>query len=124
MSDFIPFSRMYDATDRDREDTLAIQASLPSDYTDPADAVGDEAWAGLTRRDAVEGTDAVSDFRYQWDWHLTPAQRASALADVALQREMGSFIGAASEFAAKPPTDPAEFAGRIREMRAERARRL
>ncbi len=122
--DFVPFSSLYDATDRERADALAMQASLPSDYTDPVDAIGDAAWEQLRRRDAVAGTDALSDFRYQWDWRMTPAQRASALADVALEREMAAFVDAASGFAVRPPVDPAEFAGRVQARRAERARRI
>lgn len=124
MPDFIPFSGMYGATDQEREDALALQATLPSDFTDPADAVGDEEWSQLEHRDLVHGTDAVGDFRYQWDWFMTPAQRASALADVAFRREMGSLIDEASALAAKPPVDPAEFAAGVRERRAERARRM
>lgn len=122
--DFPSFPSMYEAPDAERMDALALQASLPSDYTSPADALGDEAWAELERRDMVEGTDSLSQFRLEWDWNMTPAQRADALANVALQREMAAFVDRASDLAVKPPVDPVEYAGRVREARAARARRM
>lgn len=124
MPDFAPFSSMYEAPDAERMNALALQASLPSDYTNPADALGDEAWAQLVQRDLVEGTDSLSQFRLDWDWNMTPAQRADALANIALQREMAAFVDKASDLAVKPPVDPVEFAARVREARAERARRI
>jgi hypothetical protein len=123
--DFPSFQQMYDATDDEREQALALQASLPSDYTQPADALGDDMWAEMVRRDAANlGSAAEEDFRFRWDWEMTPQQRAAALADVALQREMNAFIDKASGMAAKPPVDPVEFAAGVRERRAERARRI
>jgi hypothetical protein len=55
---------------------------------------------------------------------MTPQQRADALARIAMQREMNAFIDKAAGMAAKPPVDPEEFAATVREMRAERARRI
>jgi hypothetical protein len=123
--DFPSFPQMYEATDAERSEALALQASLPSDYTQPADALGDDAWAELVRSDAANlGAAAEADFRFRWDWEMTPSQRAAALADIALQREMNAFIDKASGMAAKPPVDPVEFAAGVRARRAERARRI
>lgn len=126
MTEVFPnFPQMYDATDAERSEALALQAFLPSEYTRPADALGDDVWDTLVRQDAAHfGAEAENDFRYRWNWEMTPQQRAAALADVALQREMNAFIEQASSAAVKPPVDPMEFAAGIRARRAERARRI
>ena len=126
MPDEIPsISRSWDLPDDDRAAVLVEQATLPSDLVNPVDAVGDEEWSRAVSDDFMaDGANALADFQYGWDWGMTPAQRASALADVALRREIGSFVDEASTFAAKPPVDPQEFAARTLERRAERARRL
>lgn len=124
MPDEIPsISRSWDLPDDDRAIVLMEQATLPSDLVNPADALGDERWQATVDEDLMGmGEDALADFQYGWDWEMTPAQRASALADVALQREIDSFVDEASNLAAKPPVDPQEFAAQVRERRAERAR--
>lgn len=125
MSDELPsISRSWDLPDDDRAAVLMEQATLPSDLVDPADALGDERWRATVDEDLMGmGENALADFQYGWDWGMTPAQRASALADVALQREIDSFVDEASNLAVKPPVDPQEFAARTLERRAERARR-
>ena len=113
-----------DAPDDVREQALAMQASLPADLVNPADALGDEAWGTALQEDFLAGGEnALANFRSVWEWSMTPQQRADALAGVAMQREMDAFIAKAADMAAKPPVDPEEFAATIREMRAERARR-
>ena len=126
MSDEIPsISRSWDLPDDERAAVLMEQATLPSDLVDPADALGDERWRTMVDEDLMGmGENALADFQYGWDWGMTPAQRAGALADVALQREIDSFVDEASTFAVKPPVDPQEFAARTLERRAGRARRL
>ena len=126
MSDEIPsISRSWDLPDDERAAVLMEQATLPSDLVDPADALGDERWRTMVDEDLMGmGENALADFQYGWDWGMTPAQRAGALADVALQREIDSFVDEASNLAAKPPVDPQEFAARTLERRAGRARRL
>lgn len=126
MSDEIPsISRSWDLPDDDRAAVLMEQATLPSDLVNPADALGDGRWQAAVNEDIMGmGENALADFQYGWDWGMTPAQRASALADVALQREVDSFVDEASTFATKPPVDPEEFAAGVRAARAERARRL
>ena len=85
MSDEIPsISRSWDLPDDDRAAVLMEQATLPSDLVNPADALGDERWQAMVDEDLLGmGGNALADFRYGWDWGMTPAQRASALADVA-----------------------------------------
>lgn len=126
MPDELPsISKMWDSPDDERAFALADQASLPSDLVNPADAMGDARWKEAVDADLMGmGENALNDFRYRWDWEMTPAQRAAALADVALQREMDSFVDAASDLAAKPPVDPQEFAAAMLGRRAERARRV
>lgn len=124
-TEFPVFSQMYGAPDAERAEALAVQASLPSDFVDPADAVGDAEWRGLVDADIAEmGEGALADFRTRWDWEMTPAQRAAALADVAFRREADALVDDASSFAAKPPVDPQEYAAQTLERRAERARRI
>lgn len=119
------FSQMPDASDDERVSALALQASLPSEFTQPADALGDDVWGSLVQQDLAGGGEmAAADFRARWDWEMTPQQRADMLANVALEREMKAYIDAASDAAAKPPVDPVEFAGRIAAARMERARRM
>lgn len=113
-----------DAPDDEREQALALQASLPSDLVSPADVLGDEQWGAALQEDFMaNGENALAKFQSMWEWGLTPQQRAAALADVALQREMTAFIDGASGLAVKPPVDPEEFAIAIRERRLTRARR-
>lgn len=114
-----------DAPDDEREQALAMQASLPADLVNPADVLGDEAWNAALQEDYLaHGDRALAGFRSAWEWGMTPQQRADALARVALDREMNAFIDAASGLAVKPPVDPEEFAAGVRERRAERARRI
>lgn len=126
LTDGLPlFSQMPDAPDDERVSALMLQASLPADYTQPADALGDDVWESLVQQDLAGGGEmATADFRARWDWEMTPQQRADMLANVALEREMKAYIDAASDAAAKPPVDPGEFAGRIAAARMERARRM
>lgn len=125
MLDELPsISRSWDMPDDARAAVLAEQATLPSDLVDPADALGDDRWRALVDSDILGmGENARAEFSAEWDWGMTPAQRASALADVALGREISAFVDEASGLAAKPPVDPVEFAGRVAEARMERARR-
>lgn len=117
-------SGMWNLADEDRAVVLADQATLPSDLVNPADAMGDGAWKDAVDADLVGmGANALADFQYRWDWEMTPAQRASALADVAMAREADSLIENVAEFAAKPPVDPYEYAATVASRRAERARR-
>lgn len=114
-----------DAPDDEREQALALQSTLPADLVDPADVLGDEEWSAEVQEDYLaSGERALAKFRSTWEWGMTPQQRASALARVALDREMNAFIDAASGLAVKPPVDPEEFAAGVRERRAERARRV
>ena len=126
MSDELPnVSRDWDLPDDDRAYELARQASLPAELVNPADALGDDEWKRRVDEDILGmGENAVIEFGYEWNWEMTPGQRASALADVALRREVASFVDDASSLAAKPPVDPMEFAAKTRERRAERARRI
>lgn len=125
VDDLPNLSASWDMPDDDREYALVQQASLPSDLVNPADAMGDDVWQKAVDADILGmGADALADFQYRWDWEMTPGQRASMLADVALKREMASFVDEASTFAAKPPVDPQEFAAKTLERRAERARRF
>lgn len=113
-----------DAPDDEREQALALQASLPSDLVNPSDALGEEQWNAALQEDFMaNGENALAKFQSTWDWGLPLQQRAAALADVALQREMTAFIDGASGLAVKPPVDPEEFALAIREHRLTRARR-
>jgi len=118
-------SRDWDLPDDDRAYELARQASLPAELVNPADALGDDEWKRRVDEDVLGmGENAAIDFGYEWNWEMTPGQRASALADVALRREVASFVDEASSLVAKPPVDPMEFAAKTRERRAERARRI
>lgn len=114
-----------DAPDDVREQVLAMQASLPADLVNPADVLGDETWGAALQEDFLAGGEnALANFRSVWEWNMTPQQRADAIARIAMQREISAFIDKAAGMAAKPPVDPEEFAATIREMRAERARRV
>lgn len=124
--DTIPtFAQMQDAPDDERVAALTMQASLPADFVSPADALGDDVWQQALMDDIANGGDeAAAMFRAEWNWMMTPQQRAGALARVALQREMDAFIQAATDASAKPPVDPVEYADRVRAARLERARRM
>ena len=125
LPDEIPsISRSWDLPDDDRAAVLMEQATLPSDLVNPADAVGDEEWDTSVNGDfAGGGLNALAEFQARWDWDMTPAQRASALADVAFRRESAAFVDDASSLMAKPPVDPEEYAAEVHARRAERARR-
>ena len=113
-----------DAPDDERMAALAEQAALPSDLVNPADAMGDAEWEQAVNGDfAGGGLNALAEFQARWDWDMTPAQRASALADVAFRRESAAFVDDASSLMARPPVDPEEYAAEVHARRAERARR-
>lgn len=124
LPDYVPsLWASRDAPDDERMAALAEQAMLPSDLVNPADAMGDEEWETAVNDDfAGGGANALAEFQTAWDWDMTPAQRASALADVAFRRESAAFVDGASDLMAKPPVDPEAFAADVRARRAERAR--
>lgn len=115
------FSQMPDASDDERVSALALQASLPSEFTQPADALGDDVWESLVQQDLAGGGEmAAADFRARWDWEMTPQQRADMLSRAVMDREMKAFINASA--VPRPVVDPLEFADGIRASRMERAR--
>lgn len=115
------FSQATDAPDDERVSALMLQASLPAEYTPPADALGDDAWAEIVRNDVLGGGEAAAmDFQARWNWEMTPQQRADMLSRAVMDREMKAFINASA--VPRPVVDPLEFADGIRASRMERAR--
>lgn len=121
LTDFPTFAQAQDAPDDERIAALAMQASLSADLVDPADALGDEAWAQMVMADAANGgAEALAGFRAQWNWEMTPQQRADMLSRAVMDREMKAFINASA--VPRPVVDPLEFADGVRASRMERAR--
>lgn len=115
------FTQAVDAPDDERVSALMLQASLPADFTSPADALGDDAWAALVQQDLLGGgAAAAADFQARWNWEMTPQQRADMLSRAVMDREMKAFINASA--VPRPVVDPLEFADGIRASRMERAR--
>ena len=121
--DTIPtFAQMQDAPDDERMAALTMQASLPADFVSPADALGDDAWQQALMDDIASGGDeAAAAFRADWNWNMTPQQRADALSRAVMDREMKAFINEAAN--PRPVVNPDDFAAGIRAARMERARR-
>ena len=50
---------------------------------------------------------------YEWDWGMTPSQRAAKIADNSFASDMAAFVDRYSDLAVDEPVDPEEFAERV-----------
>ena len=119
--DIPAYSQVQDQDDMVRRLALSFQANETADMVDPADVYGDEEWSQRMLADPTGGKAALGNFENEWNWGMTPAQRAKALADTAFRREMDALVDASVGEAVRPRVDPVEYA---RQVAARRNGRL
>lgn len=101
----------YDLNDESRTAAMQLQASMPSEMIDPSQVYGEDEWAQMS---VVSPEDAVTRFRIDWDWNMTPGQRMRALASAAMQKRWNALNDEMSDLVvSRQPRDPAEAADDI-----------
>lgn len=103
--------------------SLTRQAFVPAELVDPVEMLGERGVKEAVNADPVNGGLAViGEARFDWDYAMTPGQRARALAANAFGSRMEAFVKETAESAAgMHPADPLEYA---RQVAARRNGRL
>lgn len=105
-----------DFDDDDRTVALLRLSEAGSDEVSDDDMFTGGELGSMTTADDLFLARAGKD--YEWDWEMTPSQRAAKVADNAFASDMESLVDTLSDMAVKPPVDPEARAGEIMTERA------
>ena len=104
----------WDADDDQFESSIIMRAETPSSGLSASELVDRESMKRLAAEDPVTGgVLALDGIRSEWDWDMTPGQRARKVSDVAFTERVGRLVDEFTKAAARPFPDPSEYAAEV-----------